>query len=135
MTKYIAVAVVTFALSASVIAQDKLRVFVGHTHTGSDQIGQMYALEVNQQLRQSPLYAPVAVPQDADVILLLTTIDPDDGTPLSGRRSAIAQVVTYPPMTVIDYAIDIVRADSLKLGAAGAIAGMSKALVVAAKKK
>lgn len=134
MKKMVALIAFISILSAAPGGQQRLRVFVGHTHTGTDQIGERFLLEVNQQLKDSTAYTPAAVPQDADVVLLLTSIDPDLNTPLAGRRSAIAQVVTFPPLTVIDYAIDIVPADQIKKAANSAVVDMGKAVLSAAKK-
>jgi hypothetical protein len=134
MKKMIVVIACVLLSTATPGAQKRLRVFVGDTHTGTDQVGELFFLEVNQQLKESKIYTPVAVPQDADVVLLLTSIDPDLTTPLAGRRSAIAQVVTFPPLTVIDYAIDIVPTAQVKEAARNAVAAMSKALLNAAKR-
>jgi hypothetical protein len=122
-------------LSPGTAAQNRIRVFVAHTHTGTDQIGERYALEINQQLRNASAFTPVAVPQDAEVMLMLTSIDPDLNTRLAGRRTAMAQVVTFPPLKVIDYAIDIVPADQINKAAASAIVGMGQAVLSVAKRR
>jgi hypothetical protein len=46
----------------------------------------------------------------------------------------MAQVVTFPPLHVIDYAIDIIPMSQTKAAASSAIVAMTKALVTAAKK-